>query len=118
MPSASKKQAKFMAAVAHNPAFAKKVGVPQSVGRDFNEADVGRKFREGGAMAKKPFGKETKANEMAESKLSAKKYAAGEKSEGKKGASPSKTMRMSGGGFAVEARGIGAARRQKKTEIR
>jgi hypothetical protein len=30
-----------MAAVAHNPAFAKKVGIPQSVGRDFNQADKG-----------------------------------------------------------------------------
>lgn len=50
MPSTSKKQSSFMAAVAHNPAFAKKVGVSQSVGKDFNEADKGRKFKEGGAM--------------------------------------------------------------------
>jgi len=50
MPSTSKKQHNFMAAIAHNPAFAKKVGVPQSVGKDFNEADKGRKFKEGGAM--------------------------------------------------------------------
>ena len=39
-----------MAAIAHNPAFAKKVGVPQSVGKDFNQADKGRKFKEGGTM--------------------------------------------------------------------
>ena len=39
-----------MAAIAHNPAFAKKVGVPQSVGKDFNTADKGKKFKEGGAM--------------------------------------------------------------------
>ena len=50
MPSTSKKQSSFMAAVAHNPAFAKKVGVPQSVGKDFNAADKGKKFKEGGAM--------------------------------------------------------------------
>ena len=37
-----------MAAIAHNPAFAKKVGVPQSVGKDFTDADKGRKFRSGG----------------------------------------------------------------------
>ena len=37
-----------MAAVAHSPAFAKKVGVPQSVGKDFNAADKGRKFGTGG----------------------------------------------------------------------
>ena len=39
-----------MAAIAHNPAFAKKVGVPQSVGKEFNKADKGKKFKEGGTM--------------------------------------------------------------------
>ena len=39
-----------MRAVAHNPAFAKKVGIPQSVGKDFSEADKGRKFGSGGTM--------------------------------------------------------------------
>ena len=48
MPSTSKKQHNFMAAIAHNPAFAKKVGVSQSVGKDFNDADKGRKFGSGG----------------------------------------------------------------------
>jgi hypothetical protein len=48
MPSTSKKQHNFMAAIAHNPAFAKKVGIPQSVGKEFNEADKGKKFRSGG----------------------------------------------------------------------
>lgn len=50
MPSSSKKQAQFMRAVAHSPAFAKKVGVPQSVGQDFSTADKGRKFSKGGDM--------------------------------------------------------------------
>ncbi len=50
MPSTSKKQHNFMAAVAHNPAFAKKAGVPQSVGKEFNQADKGRKFSKGGDM--------------------------------------------------------------------
>ena len=50
MPSTSKKQHNFMAAIAHNPAFAKKVGIPQSVGKDFNNADKGKKFKEGGTM--------------------------------------------------------------------
>lgn len=50
MPSTSKKQADFMRAVAHSPKFAKKVGVPQSVGKDFSNADKGRKFKEGGDM--------------------------------------------------------------------
>ena len=39
-----------MAAIAHNPAFAKKVGVPQSVGKDFNNADKGKTFKQGGTM--------------------------------------------------------------------
>ena len=52
MPSTSKKQHNFMAAVANNPSFAKKTGVPQSVGKDFNEADKGRKFAQGGDMKK------------------------------------------------------------------
>jgi len=53
MPSKSKKQHNLMEAVAHNPAFAKKVGIPQSVGRDFATADKGKKFKEGGIMMKK-----------------------------------------------------------------
>jgi hypothetical protein len=48
MPSVSKKQARFMAAVAHNSAFAKKAGVPQSVGREFNGADQARKHHAAG----------------------------------------------------------------------
>ena len=44
MPSVSKKQHNFMAAVANNPSFAKKAGVPQSVGQDFAAADKGKKF--------------------------------------------------------------------------
>jgi hypothetical protein len=56
VPSVSKKQHNFMAAVANNPAFAKKVGIPQSVGQEFNKADKGKTFKEGGTMKKKnPF---------------------------------------------------------------
>ena len=51
MPSVSKKQHNLMAAVAKNPAFAKKVGIKQSVGEDFLQADKGKKFK-GGGMAK------------------------------------------------------------------
>jgi len=42
-----------MEAVAHSPSFAKKVGVPQSVGQDFSNADKSRKFSKGGNMAGK-----------------------------------------------------------------
>ena len=96
MPSSSKKQHNFMAAIAHSPAFAKKVGVPQSVGQDFNKADKGRKFSKGGdTMAtKKPMpkglfgGKESVKEELKEAKaiksgkISPMQYAKGEKSEG------------------------------------
>ena len=51
MPSTSKKQHNFMAAVANNPSFAKKAGVPQSVGKEFNNADKGKTFKRGGDMA-------------------------------------------------------------------
>ena len=39
-----------MAAVANNPKFAKKVGIPRSVGEEFLTADKGKKFNEGGTM--------------------------------------------------------------------
>jgi hypothetical protein len=48
VPSTSKKQHNFMAAVANNPKFAKKVGVPKTVGEEFMDADKGKKFRKGG----------------------------------------------------------------------
>jgi len=39
MPSSSKKQHRFMEAIAHNPEFAKRAGVPTKVGKDFVRAD-------------------------------------------------------------------------------
>jgi len=53
MPSKSKAQRNLMAAAAHNPAFAKKVGVPTSVAKEFNRADKGKKFKGGGMATKK-----------------------------------------------------------------
>ena len=67
MPSTSKKQHNFMAAVANNPKFAKKAGVPQSVGEEFLTADKGKKFKEGGTM---------KHSDMAKDKPMMKKVAA------------------------------------------
>lgn len=61
MPSTSAKQAKFMRAVASSPKFAKKVGVPQSVGKDFEMADKKmKKFGDGGASKLKLTDKEKK----------------------------------------------------------
>jgi hypothetical protein len=39
-----------MAAIANSPSFAKKAGVPQSVGKEFNNADKGKTFKQGGDM--------------------------------------------------------------------
>ena len=52
MPAKSAKQEKFMRAVAHSPSFAKKVGVPMSVGREFTKAEGGQ-MKESKAMVKK-----------------------------------------------------------------
>jgi hypothetical protein len=43
MPSTSPAQKRFMQAVAHDPKFAAKAGVPQSVGQDFAAADEAEK---------------------------------------------------------------------------
>jgi hypothetical protein len=47
MPSKSKKQHNLMAAVANNPAFAKKVGISKSVGEEFMKTDKTKKFGSG-----------------------------------------------------------------------
>ena len=61
MPSVSKKQHNLMAAVANNPAFAKKVGIKQSVGKEFVAADKGKKFAKGGeTMDKKDLAQDKK----------------------------------------------------------
>lgn len=52
MPAVSNKQEKFMRAVAENPKFAKKVGVPQSVGREFSKSGGGE-MKESKTMMKK-----------------------------------------------------------------
>ena len=49
MPSVSGKQHRLMAMVANDPAAAKRVGIPQSVGAEFMQADKGRKFGSGRA---------------------------------------------------------------------
>ena len=90
MPSTSKKQHNFMAAVANNPAFAKKAGVPQSVGKDFLNADKGKTFKRGGDMATK------KANPFMEMIAKKKAMAAGKKEM------PMKKMAKGGG---VESKG-------------
>jgi hypothetical protein len=78
MPSVSKKQHNFMAAVAKNPKFAKKAGIPRSVGEEFLTADKGKKFKEGGTMKKpNPFMEMIAKKKEAAAKKPAKKMAKG-----------------------------------------
>jgi len=57
--------------VAHNPAFAKKVGIPQSVGKEFNNADKGKTFKQGGDMKKMAMGGSVKPSAMGKVKTAA-----------------------------------------------
>ena len=68
MPSTSKKQHNFMEAVAHSPEFAKKAGVPQSVGKEFSKADKGKTFKRGGEMATKKMAAFEKSGKDVEKK--------------------------------------------------
>ena len=110
MPAVSAKQKKFMDAAAHNPAFAKKAGVPVKVAKEFSKASKGETFSKGGDMATKKLfgGKESMKEELAEAKaiksgkITPMQYAKGEKSEPKmsKGGkvAPSKMGKVMAGG--------------------
>lgn len=100
MPSVSKKQHNLMAAVANNPKFAKKVGIPQSVGEDFMEADKGKKFRSGGTSTKAGINKpKTHHGKMQMPNYSLQRYV------GKKeGGVMKDTKAMKKGGYAAGGR--------------
>ena len=102
MPSTSKKQHSFMEAVAHNPSFAKKAGVPQSVGKDFSTADKGKTFKRGGDMAK--------TNPFMEMIAKKKDMAKGKKEM------PMKKM-AAGGSASARADGIASKGKTKGTQI-
>jgi hypothetical protein len=120
MPSTSAKQHKFMEAIAHNPGFAKKVGVPQSVGKDFSNADKGKTFSKGGDMA-------TKMDPKMLAMMMAKK-------KGMRPPMPSSDMgmrppaasmmnkggmaKMAGGGFTRAADGIASKGKTKAKQIK
>ena len=104
-----------MAAAAHNPTFAKKAGIPVSVAKEFNQADKGKKFKEGGemksdikqdkAMVKKAVGMHDKqlhgGKKTNLAGLKSGGLAAGHKSANgiaKKGLTKGKEIKMAGGG--------------------
>jgi hypothetical protein len=102
MPSVSKKQHNFMAAIAKNPSFAKKVGIPQSVGQEFNKADKGKTFKEGGTMKKtNPFMEMIAKKKEAAAKKPAKAAAM----PMKKGGKASAPKKMMSGGMAKKKSG-------------
>ena len=120
MPAVSAKQEKFMQAVANNPKFAKKVGVPQSVGREFTKKEGGQ-MKESKAMMKKEvsFMKKKGApksmikHEMAEAgmkKMRSGGLAAGHKTAdgiAKKGKTDTKMVAMKKGGGVKKMRSGG-----------
>ena len=99
MPSVSKKQHNLMAMVAHDPAAAKRVGIKQSVGKEFVNADKGKTFKQGGDMASKM---NPGFMAMMKKKAPAKKMAGGGVAASKMGAV--KTAAPSRDGVAVKGK--------------
>lgn len=110
-----------MEAVAHSSAFAKKVGIPQSVGKDFSNADKGRKFQKGGdmkaKMSMKKFEKSSKDMEKGMKEGSKKDMMADKAMMGYKKGGAVRGEGIAKRGFAdggkvqtVQVRGVGAAR--------
>jgi hypothetical protein len=104
MPSTSKKQHNFMEAVAHNPSFAKKAGVPMSVGKDFSKADKGRKFSKGGTMAKSDMKEDMKAD-MKQDKAIVKKAFKMHDAQEHKGGKGTNLSKLAKGGMAPSKMG-------------
>ena len=103
MPSSSTKQANFMRAIAHSPSFAKKVGVKQSVGKDFEMADKKvKKFGAGGVTKDMPT-----ANEMGDMNM-AKGGSAKSKAKAKGKAMMAMSMMKDRIGRAMASRGAEA----------
>jgi hypothetical protein len=112
-----------MQAVAHNPEFAKKTGIPQKVGRDFVEADKGRKFNRGGDMkeSKAMMGKEVAFMKKKGAPKSMIKHEMAEMGM-KKGGAAKKMMgggkAYSAGGYTRAADGIAKKGKTKGMQVR
>jgi len=122
MPSTSKKQHNFMEAIAHSPSFAKKVGVPQSVGKEFSKADKGKTFKRGGEMATTKMGKPVMKPGMSTAKDGMKRPTpmadtsmGGGMGMMKKGG---KVKKMATGGFVRSADGIASKGKTKAKQVK
>jgi len=117
MPSMSRAQHKMMTAVANNPKFAKKTGIPQSVGEEFMKADKKmKKYQEGGMASKQsPISQEDIDRMMMEgeseyqstlsSKDREKRQKAVKEEDMKKKMALKKPKKMMGGGMATYKKG-------------
>jgi hypothetical protein len=112
MPSKSKAQHNFMAAIAHSPSFAKKAGVPMSVGKEFVNADKGKKFSKGGEMKHEDVKMDKKMMQKAVNKHEGRLH---------KGASMTKLnmggMAYAKGGYTKAADGVATKGKTKGTQI-
>jgi hypothetical protein len=123
VPSQTKRQHNFMAAVANNPSFAKKAGVPQSVGQEFIKADKGR-FAKGGDMkeSKAMMGKEVAFMKKKGAPKSMIKHEMAEAKGMKKGGAAKKMMgggmAYSAGGYTRAADGVAKKGKTKGTQVK
>lgn len=124
MPAVSKKQKRLMDAAAHSPSFAKKVGIPTSVAKDFSKSSKGLKFRKGGGEMKncgtKGYAKGglAKRGEGIAKKGFAKGgaiTASGPDTAGPQGKAMSQPVKKTVTGDNVKVRGVGAARARTAT---
>ena len=104
-----------MEAVAHSPAFAKKVGIKQSVGQDFATADKGKKFK-GGGMAKSDMKEDTKMD-MAQDKAMIKKAFAQHDAQEHKGGKGTSLKLAKGGSASARADGCAVKGKTKGTFV-
>jgi hypothetical protein len=115
MPSVSKKQHNLMAAVAKNPSFAKKVGIKQSIGQDFLNADKGKKFKDGG-MAKSDMKEDMKMDKSQDKAMIKKAFKQHDMQE-HKGGKGTKLKLAKGGSFRSSADGCATKGKTKGTMI-
>lgn len=105
MPAKSLKQKRLMDAAAHNPAFAKRVGIPRDVAMDFSNASKGKTFNKGGDTMMKMSSK-MKKFEKSSKDVETKGVKEGSKKDMMMDTS---AMGYNHGG-RVQVRGVGAAR--------
>jgi len=124
MPAVSSKQKKLMDAAAHNPAFAKKAGIPVSVAKEFSESSKGLKFRKGGGEMKNCGTKGYAKGGLAKRGQGIAKKgfakggaitASGPDTAGPQGKTMSQPVKKSITGDNVKIRGVGAARARTAT---